>query len=138
MGPGLRRDDNGIHAQTTPSTPSIPFPHHRVSDSVAFAREILARTKIGLAPGTAFGPMGEGYMAVLCARPGFHRRRGRAAAADAGLSVERRLAAFIAPGRCCADSAASPASPYHLRRRLYRRLTEDERWQLPWSWSLVR
>jgi aspartate/methionine/tyrosine aminotransferase len=69
VGPGLRRDDNGIHAQTTPS---IPFPHHRVSDSVAFAREILARTKIGLAPGTAFGPMSEGYMRLCFARdPGF-------------------------------------------------------------------
>ena len=39
-----------------------------VSDSVAFAKEILARTKIGLAPGTAFGPMGEGYMRLCFAR----------------------------------------------------------------------
>jgi aspartate/methionine/tyrosine aminotransferase len=39
-----------------------------VSDSVAFAKEILARTKIGLAPGTAFGPMGGGYMRLCFAR----------------------------------------------------------------------
>ena len=39
-----------------------------VTDSVAFAKETLARTKIGLAPGTAFGPMGEGYMRLCFAR----------------------------------------------------------------------
>ncbi|HWD59823.1 MAG TPA: aminotransferase class I/II-fold pyridoxal phosphate-dependent enzyme, partial [Stellaceae bacterium] len=39
-----------------------------VSDSVAFAKEILVRTRIGLAPGTAFGPMGEGYMRLCFAR----------------------------------------------------------------------
>jgi aspartate/methionine/tyrosine aminotransferase len=39
-----------------------------VSDSVAFAKEVLARTKIGLAPGSAFGPMGEGYLRLCFAR----------------------------------------------------------------------
>ena len=43
-----------------------------VADSLAFAKEILARTKIGLAPGTAFGPMGEGSLRLCFARdPGF-------------------------------------------------------------------
>jgi aspartate aminotransferase len=39
-----------------------------VADSVAFAKEILAKTKIGLAPGSAFGPMGEGYLRLCFAR----------------------------------------------------------------------
>jgi aspartate/methionine/tyrosine aminotransferase len=39
-----------------------------VSDSLAFAKEALARTKVGLAPGIAFGPMGEGYMRLCFAR----------------------------------------------------------------------
>jgi len=39
-----------------------------VSDSVAFAKELLLKTKVGLAPGTAFGPMGEGYMRLCFAR----------------------------------------------------------------------
>jgi aspartate aminotransferase len=39
-----------------------------VTDSVAFAKELLAKTKIGLAPGSAFGPMGEGYLRLCFAR----------------------------------------------------------------------
>jgi aspartate/methionine/tyrosine aminotransferase len=39
-----------------------------VTDSVAFAKEVLAKTKIGLAPGSAFGPMGEGYLRLCFAR----------------------------------------------------------------------
>jgi aspartate aminotransferase len=39
-----------------------------VSDSTAFAKELLAKTKIGLAPGSAFGPMGEGYLRLCFAR----------------------------------------------------------------------
>jgi aspartate/methionine/tyrosine aminotransferase len=39
-----------------------------MTDSVAFARETLARTKIGLAPGSAFGPAGEGYLRLCFAR----------------------------------------------------------------------
>ncbi len=39
-----------------------------VTDSVAFAKEVLAKTKIGLAPGRAFGPMGEGYLRLCFAR----------------------------------------------------------------------
>jgi aspartate/methionine/tyrosine aminotransferase len=39
-----------------------------VTDSLAFAKEILARTKVGLAPGSAFGPMGEGWMRLCFAR----------------------------------------------------------------------
>ena len=33
-----------------------------VSDSLAFAKEILARCKVGVAPGAAFGQGGEGYL----------------------------------------------------------------------------
>jgi aspartate/methionine/tyrosine aminotransferase len=39
-----------------------------MTDSVAFAKETLARTKIGLAPGSAFGPAGEGYLRLCFAR----------------------------------------------------------------------
>jgi aspartate aminotransferase len=39
-----------------------------ISDSTAFAKELLAKTKIGLAPGSAFGPMGEGYLRLCFAR----------------------------------------------------------------------
>ncbi|HXP29914.1 MAG TPA: pyridoxal phosphate-dependent aminotransferase [Stellaceae bacterium] len=38
-----------------------------VSDSLAFAKEILARVKVGLAPGCAFGPAGEGYLRLCFA-----------------------------------------------------------------------
>jgi aspartate aminotransferase len=39
-----------------------------VTDSASFAKELLVRTKVGLAPGSAFGPMGEGYLRLCCAR----------------------------------------------------------------------
>jgi aspartate aminotransferase len=39
-----------------------------VTDSVSFAKEVLARTKVGLAPGSAFGPMSEGYLRMCFAR----------------------------------------------------------------------
>ncbi len=37
-------------------------------DSLAFAKEALHRTKVGLAPGSAFGPMGEGFLRLCFAR----------------------------------------------------------------------
>jgi aspartate aminotransferase len=39
-----------------------------VGDSAAFAKHLLATTKVGLAPGSAFGPMGEGYLRLCFAR----------------------------------------------------------------------
>jgi aspartate/methionine/tyrosine aminotransferase len=39
-----------------------------ISDSLAFAKEALRRTKVGLAPGSAFGPMGEGFLRLCFAR----------------------------------------------------------------------
>jgi aspartate/methionine/tyrosine aminotransferase len=39
-----------------------------VTDSVAFAKEILTHAKVGLAPGSAFGPEGEGYLRLCFAR----------------------------------------------------------------------
>jgi aspartate aminotransferase len=39
-----------------------------VTDSASFAKELLVRTKVGLAPGSAFGPMGEGYLRLCFAR----------------------------------------------------------------------
>ena len=39
-----------------------------VTDSLAFAKDALRQTKVGLAPGSAFGPMGEGYLRLCFAR----------------------------------------------------------------------
>src|SRR5437764_9079359 len=50
----------------------------RITDSLAFAKEALARTKVGLAPGIAFDTMGEGYMRLCFAR----ERQAVAAAID--------------------------------------------------------
>jgi len=38
-----------------------------MADSVAFAKEILAKTKVGLAPGAAFGLGGEGHLRLCFA-----------------------------------------------------------------------
>jgi aspartate aminotransferase len=39
-----------------------------VTDSSEFAKQLLTKTKVGLAPGSAFGPMGEGYLRLCFAR----------------------------------------------------------------------
>jgi len=39
-----------------------------IEDSLAFAKDVLRRTKVGLAPGSAFGPMGEGHIRLCFAR----------------------------------------------------------------------
>ena len=39
-----------------------------VTDSLAFAKEVLFTTKVGLAPGSAFGPMGESFLRLCFAR----------------------------------------------------------------------
>ena len=39
-----------------------------VDDSLAFAKELLHTAKVGLAPGSAFGPMGEGWLRMCFAR----------------------------------------------------------------------
>jgi aspartate aminotransferase len=39
-----------------------------IDDSLTFAKEALHRTKVGLAPGSAFGPMGEGHLRLCFAR----------------------------------------------------------------------
>ena len=38
-----------------------------VADSLAFAKEVVARTGVGLAPGRAFGPEGEGWLRLCFA-----------------------------------------------------------------------
>jgi aspartate aminotransferase len=38
-----------------------------MADSLAFAKEILRRCKVGLAPGAAFGPAGEGSLRLCFA-----------------------------------------------------------------------
>jgi aspartate/methionine/tyrosine aminotransferase len=39
-----------------------------ITDSLVFAKQALAETKVGMAPGSAFGPMGEGYLRLCFAR----------------------------------------------------------------------
>jgi aspartate/methionine/tyrosine aminotransferase len=39
-----------------------------MTDSLEFAKRALRETKVGLAPGSAFGPMGEGYLRLCFAR----------------------------------------------------------------------
>ncbi len=39
-----------------------------LTDSLAFAKAALRRAKVGLAPGSAFGPMGDGYLCLCFAR----------------------------------------------------------------------
>ena len=39
-----------------------------LTDSLAFAHALLAQTKVGLAPGLAFGPAGEGYLRLCYAQ----------------------------------------------------------------------
>lgn len=39
-----------------------------MTDSVAFAKNALRTAKVGVAPGSAFGPMGEGYLRLCFAR----------------------------------------------------------------------
>lgn len=39
-----------------------------MTDRLAFAKEALHQAKVGLAPGSAFGPMGEGYIRLCFAR----------------------------------------------------------------------
>ena len=38
-----------------------------MTDSLEFAKEIVRRCKVGLAPGAAFGPAGEGYLRLCFA-----------------------------------------------------------------------
>lgn len=45
------------------------FSVNGVTDSMALAREILTNTKVGLAPGIAFGAAGEGYLRLCYAQP---------------------------------------------------------------------
>jgi aspartate aminotransferase len=39
-----------------------------MADSLAFAKQALRETKVGLAPGSAFGPAGEGFLRLCFAR----------------------------------------------------------------------
>jgi aspartate aminotransferase len=39
-----------------------------MNDSVAFAKQALYRSRVGLAPGSAFGPTGEGRLRLCFAR----------------------------------------------------------------------
>ena len=45
------------------------FRVHGLSDSLQTAKDILAETKVGLAPGIAFGPQGEGFLRLCYAQP---------------------------------------------------------------------
>jgi aspartate/methionine/tyrosine aminotransferase len=47
-----------------------------IDDSLAFAKRILAETGVGLAPGSAFGPGGEGHLRLCFAGSPAHMARG--------------------------------------------------------------
>ncbi len=40
-----------------------------MTDSLSFAKALLHDAKVGLAPGIAFGPAGEGYLRLCYAQP---------------------------------------------------------------------
>ncbi|MGH8801455.1 MAG: pyridoxal phosphate-dependent aminotransferase, partial [Casimicrobiaceae bacterium] len=58
---GLRRMP-GIDVALPPGAMYAFFRIHGVGDSLAFCRELVRRERLGLAPGCAFGPEGEGFV----------------------------------------------------------------------------
>ena len=42
-----------------------------MTDSLTFAKDLLHHAKVGLAPGIAFGPAGEGYLRLCYAQPAY-------------------------------------------------------------------
>lgn len=52
----------GVHVAAPPAAMYAFFAVDGVSDSVAFCRRLVAEQGLGLAPGAAFGPEGEGFL----------------------------------------------------------------------------
>jgi aspartate/methionine/tyrosine aminotransferase len=73
-----------VHTATPQGAFYAFFKIDGVDDSLAFAHRIADQAKVGLAPGRAFGPAGEGYLRLCYAR----------APAQLELALER-LAPFL-------------------------------------------
>ena len=56
------REIPGIEATLPPGAMYSFFKVHRVIDSLAFCKKLVAEAGLGLAPGIAFGPEGEGFV----------------------------------------------------------------------------
>ena len=52
----------GVQIATPPGAMYVFLGINGMSDSVAFAKRLVSEAKLGLAPGSAFGPEGEGYL----------------------------------------------------------------------------
>ncbi|MCX7891065.1 MAG: pyridoxal phosphate-dependent aminotransferase [Burkholderiales bacterium] len=52
----------GVEAASPPGAMYVFFRVRGVADSLAFAKRLVAEAKLGLAPGIAFGPEGEGFL----------------------------------------------------------------------------
>ena len=52
----------GIDAVPPPGAMYVFFRIAGVTDSLAFCKELVSDAKLGLAPGSAFGPEGEGFV----------------------------------------------------------------------------
>jgi len=63
---GLRRFPR-VHAVPPEGAFYAFFRVEGMSDSLNVAKDIVRRCKVGLAPGAAFGPMGEGYLRLCFA-----------------------------------------------------------------------
>jgi aspartate/methionine/tyrosine aminotransferase len=59
---GRLRDLPGIEAHSPPGAMYAFFRVDGVADSLAFCKRLVAEAKLGLAPGAAFGPEGEGFV----------------------------------------------------------------------------
>jgi len=53
---------NRVHCSLPPGAMYMFFGIEGMADSLAFCKELLKKTALGLAPGSAFGPEGEGYV----------------------------------------------------------------------------
>ena len=52
----------GVEASLPPGAMYVFFKVHGMSDSLAFCKKLVAESSLGLAPGIAFGPEGEGFV----------------------------------------------------------------------------
>lgn len=62
---------NGIERVEAPSVPASFYSYFRidgVQDDLAYAKELVARAGVGLAPGSAFGPDNDGYFRICFAQ----------------------------------------------------------------------
>ena len=59
---GALRRAPGVHAKAPPGAMYAFFGVDGVKDSMTFCRRLVREARLGLAPGVAFGPEGEGFV----------------------------------------------------------------------------